>query len=86
MAGVLAALAVPFAIAPAEAAPRPPRTAFETSDGARWTGLGEEQAFLGAVDRASDRVTVDRIGTTKEGRPSNSYASGSHALPRPRSC
>ncbi|UQA37435.1 MULTISPECIES: M14 family metallocarboxypeptidase [unclassified Streptomyces] len=69
VAGVLAALAVPFAIAPAEAAPRPPRTAFETSDGARWTGLGEEQAFLGAVDRASDRVTVDRIGTTKEGRP-----------------
>ncbi|MFD3955509.1 MULTISPECIES: M14 family metallopeptidase [Streptomyces] len=69
VAGVLAALAVPFAIAPAEAAPRPPRTAFETSDGARWTGLGEEQAFLGAVDRASDRVTVDRIGTTEEGRP-----------------
>ncbi|MFF2720794.1 M14 family metallocarboxypeptidase [Streptomyces sp. NPDC058011] len=69
VAGVLAALAVPFAIAPAEAAPRPPRTGFETSDGARWTGLGEEQAFLGAVDRGSDRVAVDRIGTTEEGRP-----------------
>src|SRR5690554_830072 len=58
VAGVLAALAVPFAIAPAEAAPRPPRTGFETSEGARWTGPGEEQAFLGAVDRASDRVGV----------------------------
>ncbi|MFE2291857.1 M14 family metallocarboxypeptidase [Streptomyces sp. NPDC059452] len=68
-AAVLAALAAPFAIAPAEAAPHPPRTGFETSHGARWTGLGEEQAFLGAVDRASDRIAVDRIGTTKEGRP-----------------
>ncbi|KAB2591281.1 M14 family metallopeptidase [Streptomyces arboris] len=69
VAAVLGALAVPFAIAPAEAAPHPPRTGFETSDGARWTGAGEEQAFLGAVDRASDRAAVDRIGTTKEGRP-----------------
>lgn len=66
---VLAALAAPFAIAPAEAAPHPPRTGFETSRGARWTGSGEEWAFLGAVDRGSDRVEVDRIGTTKEGRP-----------------
>lgn len=69
VAAVLAALAAPFAIAPAEAAPHPPRTGFETSDGARWTGLGEERAFLGAVDRGSDRVAVDRVGTTKEGRP-----------------
>lgn len=69
VAAVLAALAAPFAIAPAEAAPHPPRTGFEASDGARWTGLGEERAFLGAVDRGSDRVAVDRVGTTKEGRP-----------------
>ncbi|MGA6170596.1 M14 family metallopeptidase [Streptomyces sp. NPDC012600] len=68
-AAVLAALAAPFAIAPAEAAPHPPRTGFETSHGARWTGPGEEQTFLGAVDRGSDRVAVERIGTTKEGRP-----------------
>ncbi|WP_411080316.1 M14 family metallocarboxypeptidase [Streptomyces sp. cmx-18-6] len=68
-AAVLAALAVPFAIAPAEAAPHPPRTGFETSDGARWTGPGEEQSFLTAVERGSDRVAVDRIGTTKQGRP-----------------
>ncbi|MFI7235402.1 M14 family metallocarboxypeptidase [Streptomyces cyaneofuscatus] len=69
VAAVLGALAVPLAIAPAEAAPHPPRTGFEASDGARWTGPGEEQAFLGAVGRASGRAAVDRIGTTKEGRP-----------------
>ncbi|MEW1615022.1 MULTISPECIES: M14 family metallocarboxypeptidase [unclassified Streptomyces] len=69
MVAVLAALAAPFAVAPAEAAPHPPRTGFETSDGARWTGLGEEQTFLGAVDRGSDRVVVDRAGTTRQGRP-----------------
>ncbi|MYX17815.1 DUF2817 domain-containing protein [Streptomyces sp. SID8374] len=69
VAAVLGALAVPFAMAPAEAAPHPPRTGFEASDGARWTGLGEEQAFLGAVDRGSDRAAVERIGTTEEGRP-----------------
>src|SRR5690606_21743060 len=69
VAATLAALALPFAIAPAEAAHRPPRTGFETSDGARWTGEAEEQAFLTAVDRGSDRVSVDRIGTTEQGRP-----------------
>ncbi|WP_328907013.1 M14 family metallocarboxypeptidase [Streptomyces sp. NBC_00234] len=64
-----AALAVPFATVPAEAAHAAPRTGFETSDGARWTGQPEEQEFLSAVDRASDRVAIERIGTTKQGRP-----------------
>ncbi|EGX57613.1 carboxypeptidase [Streptomyces zinciresistens K42] len=58
-------LAVP---APA-AADSVPRTGFETSDGARWTGPAEEQRFLSAVDRASERVSVARIGTTAQGRP-----------------
>ncbi|MFJ9624158.1 M14 family metallocarboxypeptidase [Streptomyces sp. NPDC101181] len=71
VAAALAALAVPFAIAPAEAAPPPPRTGFETSEGARWTDEGEERAFLAAVDRGSDRVSLERIGTTGEGRPLN---------------
>ncbi|MDQ0988230.1 M14 family metallocarboxypeptidase [Streptomyces sp. V2I9] len=65
----LAGLALPLAIAPAEAAHRPPRTGFETSEGARWTGEAEERAFLAAVDRGSGRVSVDRVGTTEEGRP-----------------
>ncbi|GAA3009059.1 M14 family metallopeptidase [Streptomyces fulvorobeus] len=64
-----AALAVPFATVPAEAAHPWPRTGFETSGGARWTGQPEEQEFLAAVDRASDRVAVERIGTTGQGRP-----------------
>jgi hypothetical protein len=65
-----AALAVPLVTAPAEAAhSTPPRTGFETSDGARWTSQPEEQTFLAAVDRGSDRVTVGSIGTTKQGRP-----------------
>lgn len=68
VAATLAALALPFAIAPAEAAHRPPRTGFETSEGARWTGETEEREFLAAVDRGSDRVSVDRVGTTREGR------------------
>ncbi|RPK55551.1 Zinc carboxypeptidase [Streptomyces sp. ADI96-02] len=65
----LAALAAPLAVAPAEAAPRPPRTGFEESGGARWTGEPEERAFLAAVDRGGERVSVRRIGTTGEGRP-----------------
>ncbi|MFI6048472.1 M14 family metallocarboxypeptidase [Streptomyces violascens] len=64
-----AALAVPLATAPAEARPTEPRTGFEASDGARWTGQPEEQAFLAAVDRLSERTTVRRIGTTRQGRP-----------------
>ncbi|WP_326653888.1 M14 family metallopeptidase [Streptomyces sp. NBC_01750] len=64
-----AALTVPLVTAPAEAAHTLPRTGFETSDGARWTSRPEEQEFLAAVDRGSDRMSVDRIGTTKQGRP-----------------
>ncbi|MER7108274.1 M14 family metallopeptidase [Streptomyces sp. NPDC000229] len=65
-----AALALPLITAPAQASPAsPPRTGFETSNGARWTGQREEQRFLTTVDRASDRVSTTRIGTTRQGRP-----------------
>ncbi|MDN3297159.1 M14 family metallocarboxypeptidase [Streptomyces ficellus] len=65
-----AALALPLITAPAQASPTPPpRTGFETSHGARWTTQPEEQRFLTAVDRASDRVSMTRIGTTRQGRP-----------------
>ncbi|MFB7371248.1 M14 family metallocarboxypeptidase [Streptomyces sp. NPDC056222] len=70
----VAALGLPLVAVPAEAAGTasaapPPRTGFEGSGGARWTGEQEETAFLAAVDRGSDRVSVRTIGTTKQGRP-----------------
>ncbi len=42
---------------------------FELSDGTRWTTHEEEVALLHAIDAASDRVRVETIGTTYEGRP-----------------
>ncbi len=69
---IAAALAAPLLSVPAHAAEdrsRPPRTGFEQTNGARWTSQPEEQDFLAAVDRASARVTLTRIGTTKQNRP-----------------
>ncbi|GAA4058307.1 M14 family metallocarboxypeptidase [Streptomyces shaanxiensis] len=66
---IAAALAASLVAVPAHAADSPPRTGFEQSNGARWTGEAEEQDFLAAVDRASDRVSVAGIGTTKQDRP-----------------
>ncbi|MGQ4385799.1 M14 family metallopeptidase [Streptomyces sp. SAS_270] len=63
------ALAAPLLTAPAYATQTPPRTGFEQSDGARWTSQSEEQDFLAAVDKASERVAVSRVGTTQQGRP-----------------
>ncbi|MER6710428.1 M14 family metallocarboxypeptidase [Streptomyces sp. NPDC000877] len=66
-----AALAGSLVAVPARATTTdpPPRTGFEESDGARWTTQPEEQDFLKAVDRSSSRVSLTRIGTTKQGRP-----------------
>ncbi|MFI8933406.1 M14 family metallocarboxypeptidase [Streptomyces sp. NPDC053474] len=64
-----AALAAPLVTAPAQAAATPPRTGFEQSGGARWTSQAQEQRLLAAVDKASARVSVSRIGTTDQGRP-----------------
>ncbi|SDM96866.1 M14 family metallopeptidase [Streptomyces wuyuanensis] len=63
-----AAVTVP---APVQAAAHTdvPRTGFEASGGARWTTQPEEWAFLAAVDRSSDRVSLRTIGTTGQGRP-----------------
>ncbi|MFE5093567.1 M14 family metallocarboxypeptidase [Streptomyces sp. NPDC056638] len=73
-----AVLAVPLVTVPAEAAPAQPRTGFEISNGAHWTSQPEEQSFLATVDRGSDRVSVDRIGTTKQGRPLQLVRIGNH--------
>ncbi|MEU8504084.1 M14 family metallocarboxypeptidase [Streptomyces brevispora] len=66
---VATALAVVLVTVSAEAARIQPRTGFESAGGARWTGPAEERSLLAAVDRRSDRVSVERIGTTKQGRP-----------------
>ncbi|MBZ4017515.1 M14 family metallopeptidase [Streptomyces purpurogeneiscleroticus] len=69
---VATALTTTFLAAPAPAtaaAHEGPRTGFETSNGARWTTQPEEQEFLARVDRDSARTRVDRIGSTKQGRP-----------------
>ncbi|MFJ6748807.1 M14 family zinc carboxypeptidase [Streptomyces sp. NPDC091266] len=59
-----------------------PRTGFEKSHGARWTGQPEERDFLAAVDHASPRVRIDRVGVTKQGRPLRLVRIGAPA-PRP---
>lgn len=67
-----AALGLPLLTGPTQAAgsaPEPPRTGFETSDGAHWTTEAEETAFLAAVDRDSARLSVRTVGTTAQGRP-----------------
>ncbi|MFC8428676.1 M14 family metallocarboxypeptidase [Streptomyces sp. NPDC057253] len=64
-----AALLASLLAAPAHAAgAAPPRTGFETTQGARWTSEAEEGDFLARVDR-SDRAVLTRIGTTEQGRP-----------------
>lgn len=58
----------PAADAPAQAVDDGPLTGFEQRGGADWTTEDEERAFLRAVDRASDQVSITRIGRTLEGR------------------
>ncbi|MFI7336507.1 M14 family metallocarboxypeptidase [Streptomyces sp. NPDC050085] len=76
LATAVAALAI---TAPAQAgATTSPRTGFEQTGGARWTSQPEEQQLLATVDKASDRVSVSRIGTTKQGRPVQLVRIGEH--------
>jgi hypothetical protein len=69
LAATAAALAMPLVTVPAQAAATPPRTEFENNNGANWTSQPQEQEFLKAVDRGSDRASLSQIGTTKQGRP-----------------
>ncbi|MFB7916879.1 M14 family metallocarboxypeptidase [Streptomyces sp. NPDC056061] len=73
-----AVLAASLVTAPSAAADTPPRTGFEISGGTRWTGQPEEQSFLAAVARGGDRVSADRIGTTRQGRPLRLVRIGGH--------
>lgn len=81
---VLAAAALTASLVTAPAAradDSPPRTGFEQSDGARWTTQPEEQRFLAAVDRASSRVSVSRVGTTEQDRPIRLVRIGTGSTP-----
>jgi hypothetical protein len=58
-----------------------PKTGFEESNGEEWTTHKQELDFLAAVDRLSDRATVDVIGRTPQKRPMHLVQLGH---PRPR--
>ncbi|WP_327660375.1 MULTISPECIES: M14 family metallopeptidase [unclassified Streptomyces] len=84
LATAVVALAAPLVVAaPAGASGTnaPPRTGFEETDGARWTTQPEEKQLLATVDKASDRVSVSRIGETKQGRPLNLVRIGAQRAP-----
>ncbi|MEU1475301.1 M14 family metallocarboxypeptidase [Streptomyces sp. NPDC005760] len=75
-----AALIASLVAAPAHAAEAPPRTGFERTEGARWTSESEERDFLTQVGR-SDRASLTRIGTTKQGRPLHLVQVGARHAP-----
>lgn len=52
-----------------EQAPAQLRTPFEISNGTRWTTVEEAQEFRRALDESSDRVRVERVGESGQGRP-----------------
>lgn len=83
--GAAGAVLVPLALAaPAGAAGTQgdgPRTGFERSGGKEWTSQPDEQKFLTAVDRASERTAVDTVGTTGQGRPLQLVRIGATAPP-----
>jgi hypothetical protein len=56
-------------------------TGFELSDGASWTLHEDEVEVVEAIAAASDRVRLDTIGETHEGRPMHLATLG---YPRPR--
>ncbi|MHC5262025.1 M14 family metallopeptidase [Streptomyces sp. UC4497] len=81
LATAVVALAAPLVVAApagASSTDAPPRTGFEETDGARWTTQPEEKQLLATVDQASDKVSVSRIGETKQGRPLNLVRIGAH--------
>jgi hypothetical protein len=83
---ILIVSALVVSVAPtATAEPRrPPPTGFEERQGAGWTTLSEEAAFLKSVDRASSRVQVSTVGSTVQGRPIRLARIGHPSPPAPR--
>lgn len=67
--------------ATATAAEEPPLTGFELRDGASWTTFAEEQTYLEQLDALSDRLEIEPIGTTLQGRPLHLARIGNPAPP-----
>lgn len=68
-----------------QAAPAPPATGFERSNGAHWTSLAEESRFLARVDGDNEHVAVERVGSSVQDRPLRLVrvaAPGSTRVPR----
>jgi Zinc carboxypeptidase len=61
----------------------PLQTPFEKSNGANWTTVAQEHRFLRRLDAASDRVVVDNVGRTVQGRPLQLVQVG-HPAPDPQ--
>lgn len=57
------------------------RTPFETSNGATWTTVAQAQKFRRDLDASSDRVTVQKVGESGQGRPLELVSVGN---PRPK--
>ncbi len=71
-AALVLTLAVPLVLAATSApatADTLPTTGFEDSGGADWTTLEQEHDFLAEVAALSDRVELEQVATTAEGRP-----------------
>ncbi len=77
LAGLALLAVVPL---PQGSAAEPPQTGFEANGGTAWTTFEEEIAFLTAVDSATERVELEVIGRTEDGRPLHLVRMGS---PRP---
>ncbi|GAB3756807.1 M14 family zinc carboxypeptidase [Microlunatus parietis] len=72
----------PIAQALAAAPGSPLPTPFETSNGATWTSHPQSLRYLRSLDSASERVKVENIGRTTEGRPLQLVSVGAPA-PKP---
>lgn len=68
-AALLVSLASLMSATRASAQAASPQTAFEASNGSTWTNHQQEIDFLAQIDAASERVSVEQIGTTEQGRP-----------------
>ncbi len=66
---ILLAAILAASFASSATAKEPPQTGFEQNGGTEWTTHEQELEFLAAVDKISDRVEIDVIGETAEGRP-----------------
>jgi Zinc carboxypeptidase len=70
-------------LADLQQADAPIRTPFEKSNGANWTTVPQENRFLRRLDAMSDRVVVDTVGRSVQGRPLQLVQVGAPPAPQP---